>query len=130
MVMELEKTQESARVGGFVRIVLALWGLAVLALGAAGAFSRPPGATPLPILFGALTPLVAFAAAYRTLPSFRHYVLSADLGFISSVQAWRAGGFAFLALFAHGVLPGLFAWPAGLGDMAIGMTAPWITSAL
>jgi hypothetical protein len=28
------------------------------------------------------------------------------------------------------VLPGLFAWPAGLGDMAIGLTAPWIAAAL
>ncbi len=31
---------------------------------------------------------------------------------------------------AYGVLPGRFAWPAGLGDMAIGLTAPWIVLAL
>jgi hypothetical protein len=36
----------------------------------------------------------------------------------------------FLALTAHGVLPGLFAWPAGLGDIAIGVTAPWVALAL
>ena len=28
------------------------------------------------------------------------------------------------------MLPGLFAWPAGLGDIAIGVTAPWIVLAL
>ncbi len=31
---------------------------------------------------------------------------------------------------AHGVLPGLFAWPAGAGDIAIGITAPWVALAL
>jgi len=28
------------------------------------------------------------------------------------------------------VLPGLFAWPAGLGDIAIGITAPWVAFTL
>jgi hypothetical protein len=128
--MSLENTEKSPRVGGFVRVVLGLWFVAVLVLGAAGSFVRAPGAPPWPILFGALTPLGVFVAAYETLPSFRRYVLSADLGFISSIQAWRAGGLGFLALYAHGVLPGLFAWPAGLGDIAVGVAAPWIAFAL
>ena len=29
-------------------------------------------------------------------------------------------------LIAHGVLPGLFAWPAGLGDVAIGIAAAFV----
>ncbi|MGH9641606.1 MAG: hypothetical protein ACRD3Q_04210, partial [Terriglobales bacterium] len=29
-------------------------------------------------------------------------------------------------LYAYGVLPAVFALPAGLGDMAIGFTAPWM----
>jgi hypothetical protein len=33
-------------------------------------------------------------------------------------------------LYFYGVLPGAFAWPAGLGDMAIGVTAPLVLSAL
>ena len=45
---------------------------------------------------------------------------------MTGVQAWRFAGLGFIALYAHGVLPGLFAWPAGLGDIAIGITAPWI----
>ena len=40
------------------------------------------------------------------------------------------GGFSFIALYVYGILPGFFAWPAGLGDMAIGATAPWILVAL
>jgi hypothetical protein len=47
-----------------------------------------------------------------------------------AVQAWRFAGLGFLALNTHGVLPGLFTWPAGLGDIAIAATAPWMMVAL
>jgi hypothetical protein len=110
--------------------VLALWLLVVFWLGAAGAFVRPPGTPPLPILIGAMAPVVVFLAAYRTSTAFRSFALSIDLPLATAVQAWRAGGLGFLALSAHGVLPGTFAWPAGLGDIAIGVTAPWVALAL
>jgi hypothetical protein len=57
-------------------------------------------------------------------------MLACDLPLLSAVQSWRFAGFGFLALYAYGILPGSFAWPAGLGDMAIGITAPWIALAL
>jgi hypothetical protein len=104
--------------------------VAVFLLGAAGAFVRPPGTLPFPILLGATAPLVVFLAAYWVWPAFRAYVLSSDLPLGAAMQAWRAGGLGFLALYVHGVLPGAFAWPAGLGDIAIGVTAPWVTLAL
>ena len=43
------------------------------------------------------------------------------------MQSWRIIGFAFPPLYAHEVLPGLFAWPAGLGDVAMGLSAPLVT---
>jgi len=46
------------------------------------------------------------------------------------MQAWRWAGLGFLALYTHKVLPAVFALPAGLGDMAIGVTAPWMILAL
>jgi hypothetical protein len=110
--------------------VLALWLVVVFLLGAAGAFVRPPGTPPLPILIGATAPLVVFLAAYWGSAAFHAYVLAIDLPLATAVQAWRAGGLGFLALYAHGVLPGVFAWPAGLGDIAIGVTAPWVALAL
>ncbi|HXV80813.1 MAG TPA: hypothetical protein VEG60_13120, partial [Candidatus Binatia bacterium] len=60
----------------------------------------------------------------------RQFVLGVDLRFLTGIQAWRMGGRSFLALYTYGILPGYFAWPAGLGDMAIGMTAPWVILAL
>lgn len=114
----------------FVLTVLALWFALVLLLGASGAFLRPPGTPPVPILIGVLAPLLVFALAYLGSSAFRAFVLLADPVVLSTVQAWRAGGLGFLALAAHGILPGLFAWPAGLGDIAIGVTAPWMVSSL
>ena len=110
--------------------VLALWFVAVFLLGAAGVFVRSPGMPPFPILLGATAPLVVFLAAYWVWPAFRAYVLSSDLPLAAAMQAWRAGGLGFLALYVYGVLPGAFAWPAGLGDIAIGVTAPWTALAL
>jgi hypothetical protein len=110
--------------------VLALWFGAVLLLGAAGALVRLPGTPPLPILIAATAPLAVFLVAYSVWPAFRAYVLSADLPLGAAVQAWRAGGLVFLALYRHGLLPGAFAWPAGLGDIAIGVSAPWIALGL
>ena len=113
-----------------VGAVLAVWLAVVVALGAHGMFTTAPGAPPLPILFGVVAPLLVFLAAWRAWAAFRAYVLAADLRFIVAVQGWRAGGLTFLALWAHGILPGMFAWPAGLGDIVVGITAPWVLAAL
>lgn len=118
------------KVSRAVPVVLGLWALAILALGSAGAFVRPPDAPPIPIGLGATLPVAAFLLAYRLVPAFRDFVLGADLRLFAAMQAWRAGGLGFLALYANGVLPGLFAWPAGVGDMIVGATAPWMVMAL
>jgi hypothetical protein len=77
-----------------------------------------------------LTPLAVFFAAYLLSRTIREFVLAIDPRLMMAMQAWRFAGLGFLALYAHGVLPGFFAWPAGLGDIAIGMTAPWLLAVL
>src|SRR6202795_4489623 len=113
-----------------VAIALAVWLLLVVSLGAAGAFVGPPGTPPLPIAIGVAAPLLLFFAALRLSNSFRDFVLTLDLRLIAAMQAWRWAGLGFLDLYAYKVLPAVFALPAGLGDMAIGVTAPWIMLAL
>jgi hypothetical protein len=113
-----------------VAAALTVWLLLVLSFGAAGAFAGPPGTAPLPIAIGVAAPLVLFFALLRLSQSFRAFVLSLDLRVIAAMQAWRWAGSGFLSLYAHNVLPAVFALPAGLGDMAIGVTAPWIVLAL
>jgi hypothetical protein len=113
-----------------VLVALAPWLGLVSFLGARGAFVGSADSPPLAIFLGFAIPLAVFFAAYFGWSAFRGFVLSADLRLVSALQAWRWGGLGFLSLYAHGVLPGLFAFPAGFGDMAIGVTAPWMVLAL
>jgi hypothetical protein len=117
-------------VTSLVSVMLATWLALVFLLGAAGTFIMPPGMPPLPILIGFTAPIVTFIVAFWWSHAFREFVLTIDLRLATAIQAWRFAGLGFLALYAHGVLPGLFAWPAGLGDIAIGVTAPWVILAL
>jgi hypothetical protein len=113
-----------------VGILLALWLGLVFALGAAGAFVPGAGTPPLPVFIAFALPIAAFAIAYRVSAQFRELVLNLSPVMATSIQAWRFGGAGFIALFIYGVLPGAFAWPAGLGDIAIGATAPAFALAL
>lgn len=127
---QLVATENCSNVTSIVAVVLGTWLAFVFILGTDGAFVRPPGALPLPILVAVTVPIIAFLITFRFSASLRAFVLSLDLRLATVIQAWRFAGLGFLALYAHGVLPGLFAWPAGVGDIAIGVTAPWIVLAL
>jgi hypothetical protein len=112
--------------GALVVVALAVWMTAVVVLGARGAFVRPPGTPPLPIALGFVAPVVVFLVTFLASASFRDFLAARDLALLTAIQSWRFAGFGFIALSVFGVLPGTFAWPAGLGDMAIGLTAPWV----
>jgi hypothetical protein len=113
-----------------IAAVLAVWLAAVVVLGATGALVSPPGKPPLPIAIGFAAPIALFFLALRLSRPFREFILSVDLRLVTEIQAWRFAGLGFLALYTYNILPGGFAFPAGLGDMAIGITAPFIAAAL
>ena len=118
----------SAKVG--ITVVLAAWFALAAAAGASGIFSAPPDTLARPVLLSVVVPIVIFLGLYVASPRFRGFVLSRDIAALTMLQLWRVIGFTFLVLYAYDVLPGLFAWPAGLGDVAIGLTAPFIVLAL
>ena len=84
----------------------------------------------MPIAITAVIPVALFFAAYGLLPRFRAFVLAQNIRTLTMLHLWRVIGFAFLALYAFGVLPALFAWPAGLGDVAIGVAALFVVKRL
>ena len=113
-----------------IALMLLIWfGFAALA-GIMGVFATGPGQLFRPVALAVIGPVAAFLALYGVSPGFRGFVLSRDLRLVTMLQAWRVIGFGFLLLYAHGVLPGLFAWPAGLGDVAVGLSAPLVVLAL
>lgn len=52
------------------------------------------------------------------------------LTLLTILHTWRIGGITFLIVMALGHLPAVFALPAGLGDIAIGLAAPVIAGRL
>jgi hypothetical protein len=122
--------QAASGIGTYVAVFFSAWLALILVLGARGAFVAAPSAPPPALLIGLLVPLSLFLLGYRTIPALREFILAADLRLIVGIQAWRWAGFGFLTLYTYHVLPGIFAWPAGLGDMAIGVTSPLVLSAL
>jgi hypothetical protein len=109
-----------------ITLALAVWFVLVVSLGGLGAFVSPPRTPPIAIAIAVGAPLLLFFAWLRLSQAFRHFVLSLDLHLIAGMQAWRWAGLGFLSLYAHDVLPAMFALPAGLGDMAVGFAAPWM----
>jgi hypothetical protein len=56
--------------------------------------------------------------------------LAIDLRWLTAIQGWRVLGAMFPVVYAFGLLPGLFAWPAGLGDAAVGLAALFVLLAM
>jgi hypothetical protein len=110
--------------------VLALWFALIFAGNSIGVFQTRPDEGPLNLLLAALAPIAVFAVSYAGLAGFRRFVLSLDLRLITIFQSWRVLGAGLLFLYAYNVLPGIFALPAGWGDVAIGVAAPFYAMAL
>jgi hypothetical protein len=106
--------------------LIAAWFIAVLAASAFHVFKTDPSRPPLAVGLAALLPIVAFSSWFASSEPFRRFVLALNPGTLTMVQSWRIGGFVFLTLYTYRLLPGLFAWPAGLGDIFVGATASMV----
>lgn len=104
----------------------AAWLSLVLALASAGVFQAPPQSPPVAILLAIGLPPAVFVLFVRSLPALRRQVLSIDPVWLAAVQGLRAVGAGFLFLYAFGVLPALFAHPAGWGDLIVALLAPFV----
>jgi len=111
-------------------VALVLWGAISTALGGGGTFETVPGQLPIALLLSLVVPTVVFAIAYAGSDGFRRYVLGLDLRWLTAIQGWRIIGGMFLVLMSFNLLPGTFAWPAGVGDMIVGIYAPFVVYAL
>lgn len=107
-----------------------LWVMLIVVLAATGTFDTPRSEPALPTLIAVSTPVAGFLIAMAVAPRFRRAMLALDPVLLTALQAWRILGGAFLIVLAFGLLPGFFAWPAGLGDIAVGIAAPFVAMRL
>lgn len=125
----LEMRSESPNTGKasfWFGVIAAIWIAAVLFMAIQGYFDVPASEPAIRTLLTIALPVVMFSGAMLLSPQLRASVMSLDPVLLTEFQAWRILGGIFLAVYAFGHLPGFFAWPAGLGDMAVGIAAPFI----
>ncbi len=111
-------------------IGLTAFGALAYWIGISGIATAPAGQVFRPIALTALIPVLAFVAIYLRSTRFRSFVLNQDIKWLTMLQSWRVIGFSFLLIYVLGDLPGFFAWPAALGDVAVGLAAPFVVARL
>ncbi|HEY1307682.1 MAG TPA: hypothetical protein VGF24_29210 [Vicinamibacterales bacterium] len=105
-------------------VTLSLWAI-ITALLAQRGFYQPHDAYSPPTVGIALGLTLAVLAAWLFLfPPLR--ALLTNQRHLILLNLWRLVGVVFLMLMATGQMPALWALPAGIGDLIVGVTAPWI----
>lgn len=104
-------------------VVAAAWLLGVLLLGGAGNDVLPPR---IPVALGA-TLLVGSLLLLS--PTFRRIIAAVPQHWLIGIQVFRILGAVWLVRYFAGELPGLFALPAGIGDVTTGLLAAFVAYA-
>jgi hypothetical protein len=108
--------------------VLLSWFLLSVWLALAGFYSARTGQIPT-IQYAIFIPIVIGGVLIWRSPRLARLIDAVPQHWLVGIQIYRALGAIFLILYATGKLPGLFAWPAGAGDVLVGVFAPVIAVA-
>jgi hypothetical protein len=104
------------------------WFLLALALASADAYRGTADRIPT-IQYGILVPILIGGLLIWRSSRLARMIDAVPQHWLVGVQLYRTLGVIFLILYAGGKLPGLFAWPAGLGDVLVGVLAPVVAIA-
>jgi hypothetical protein len=103
--------------------VLLAWGVTIFTLAEAGAFRQGPGLPPFRLMAAIVIPVLTGVLIWNLWPALRAWTESWDLAAIVAIQTFRVAGIVFIFFWWIGALPTVFAWVAGLGDIAVGILA-------
>ena len=103
-------------------IVLIGWFGLALAFGVSGVYRTAADQIPT-IQYGILVPILIGAMLIMRSSGVARVVDAVPQQWLIGVQLYRALGIIFLILYGAGKMPGLFAWPAGIGDVLVGALA-------
>src|SRR5262249_14146508 len=76
------------------------------------------------IQYGILLPILIGAVLIWRSETAKRVIAAVPQPWLVGVQLYRALGAIFLILYPTSKLPAFFAWPAGMGDVAVGLLAP------
>ena len=107
-------------------VVLVSWQLLGETLAGAGFFINEPDRLGPWMGVAVVLPVIVGLAGIAASPTARRIVEATPLWALVAIQFYRVLGVVFLVLWAGRLLPGAFALPAGLGDVATGLAAPII----
>jgi hypothetical protein len=116
---------DRARTFRISAVVLLGWLAVSVTLGALGVYQVDSTQVPT-IQYGLLLPIVVGALLIWRSETAKSIIAAVPQSWLVGVQLYRALGVIFLILYATGKLPSLFAWPAGIGDVAVGLSAPLV----
>ena len=108
-----------------VSLLLVGWFLLAVVSSVARWYQPASGSAPT-IQYGLFIPIIAGVVLFRTVPLLRRTLSVIPNSWLVGVQLYRALGVIFLLLYAGRHLPGLFALPAGIGDVSVGILAPFV----
>ena len=103
--------------------VLFAWFAIALFLTGNGAFLAAPNQRFPYIALAIGIPILVGAFLIRGSKEVRKIVAAVPQAWLVAAQFCRVIGGIFLIFYAMGQLPGIFAWPAGVGDILVGLTA-------
>src|SRR5215469_11929388 len=109
----------------FSAAILVGWFLLAIALALEGVYQVAPDGIPT-IQYGLFVPILIGAWLIWRSPVVGRIIQAVPQPWIVAVQLYRALGVIFLILYAANKLPGLFAWPVGIGDVVVGLSAPLV----
>lgn len=121
----------SWRLGVTAAVFLAAWGLtaSLVAVKATLPDGSPRPWAPVAVAINWVVMVAAVFAASRWIPRVRTALRTrAAMLQLAALEIARVVGFIFLVLHARGDLPGAFAYPAGWGDIAVGVSALFIVA--
>jgi hypothetical protein len=104
--------------------VLVSWQLLGETLARAGVFINAPGRLGPWMGVAVVLPVILGLAGIAASSTARRIVAATPLWALIAIQIYRIVGGVFLILWAGRHLPGVFALPAGFGDVATGIAAP------
>ena len=107
-----------------VAVPFTLWLAGVWSLAVNGVFQPIPGVARLPRLpIAIFGPVIIGLFLLLRSKSITAFLDATPASWLIAVQVYRIFGGIFLVNWANGTAPGVFAWPAGIGDMLTGIMA-------